>query len=1200
MKMVQIRSLVAVAVFSWSFLHIQPQNQTEYRLIKNKLLELKTLDTQLNQDVIRARLKLTAVNYDSFNLHLQQIRTKKQNFSHIVNQLETHGDLKQSVNIYLEKTKYKEELLEIIKSETAVLSNSLFSLYKSYPQIQKLDSQKNLIAELDNLSNSLILYSFNNDSVLKNAIQAEINELKTQKVNEKNDFIAYLLKHGEIILDSSTMLFNIEKEVDELTLSLNKILSDVEIANEKMLVEDTKIASWYQITLALTIGLLLLDIIRSAKKSNDSDKLLQKSLLELKQQKQALDQHAIVSITDRKGKIIYVNENFTQISGYSAEELVGQDHRILNSSYHPANFFTQLWRDISLGKTWQGEICNRKKNGEHYWVKSTIVPFTDNQGNIESYISIRTDITLENQMQQTVNHLIDWKRAILDNLGDGLYTLDAKGLVTYINKEAESLLGWRSEELLGKPIHDMIHYKKRDGTPLPFAECPISLSMKHKQVFRSETEVFYHKNGTALFVSVVGTPLFDGTGNLTGSVACFRDVSQQRLVQENMLKAKEAAEKAVQAKSDFLSTMSHEIRTPMNGIIGMTDLLLDTPLDEEQTEFANTIKSSSQVLLSIINDILDFSKIEAGHLEIENIDFSLQQILEGTTDIMASKAYEKSLSLMSFVDPAIPERLIGDPMRLRQIVLNFLSNAVKFTTQGAVIARASLDKQTETQAIIRIEVSDNGIGIASDTQEKLFQPFSQADSSTTRKYGGTGLGLSICKRLTDLMGGEIGLESTLGEGSTFWVKIPFKIAAHQHLFSIEKSRGRRVLVVGDKAGHHDIYLAYLSAWGVLVNTADSLEEMLYVLNQAKLIHQDYEILLLAELPPDILLDMVDALRLHDDFKNFPIIVCQSAVNSELKQQLFEKGNTTVLVKPVKQSELFNAIVSIFHPEESEEIKKLAMKPRPAVLNKTTNAIKEQQLVLLAEDNLVNQQVAKRILNKLGYSVHVVNNGQEALESLETLPYALILMDCQMPIMDGFETTYVIRKQESEDLSRKRIPIIAMTANAMQGDRERCLAVGMDDYLAKPINAKQIKEMLQNWMPICINDEEKMNDKKIVDVISPQVLAEKPAIDMARLYELFGEDDEIIHELLDVFAISIGQLRDKMTLAIENKTQNLKSLAHELKGSSANMGALPLSKLAEQLEHHVMENRFDDIHKLNTAIDDEIERVKLFIKQKTGH
>jgi PAS domain S-box-containing protein len=946
---------------------------------------------------------------------------------------------------------------------------------------------------------------------------------------------------------------------------------------------------------------------------------IQASQDRLAQQLQALNQHASVSITDAKGQIIYANSMFCEITGYRLQELYGQDHRIINSGHHPKEFFAQMWSTLGQGNIWQGDLCNRNKQGEHYWVRTTIVPITNNAGNTTKYISMRTDITSQKLLEHAALKSEEWLHTIMDNMGDGIYTLDSEGHLTYFNPEAERLLGWQLKELKGKLLHDAIHHHRPDGQKLTLAECPITSAMKNKQIYRSENEVFFNKNGLALPVSVTGAPLLD-EDQVIGSVVTFRDARVQQQIQTKLIEAKEAAEETARIKADFLSTMSHEIRTPLNGVIGMTDLLLDTAMNEEQLEFANTIKISANALLSIINDILDFSKIEAGRLEIEKIEFSLQHVLEGSVDLVASKAYEKGLSLMSFVDPAIPNLLIGDPARLRQILLNFLSNAIKFTPTGDIVARAKLETRDNKQVRIRLEVSDNGIGITRETQRRLFQPFAQADSSTTRKYGGTGLGLSICKRLAELMDGEIGMESHEGQGSVFWISIPLTVNVTESVEEIPSTqgvvasdikghpslpqpsvRGKRLLLAGDKAGNRALYLMYLYAWGLRVDVAESLLEICQLINDAKTAGDEYMALLLTQpLPDSDLLHTISTVHKEPGLQSFPILVCQALVDLSLKNTLIDLGATAVLVKPVKQSALFDAIISLLNLDGLAKVEPELIPPteRVAVPLPINHAQAQQRLILLAEDNLVNQQVALHVLNKMGYIVHIANNGQEALSAMHNLSYSLILMDCQMPVMDGFEATHIIRHREAE--SKQHIPIVAMTANAMQGDRERCLAAGMDDYVTKPIDIENLQTILSNWLPPDPTSAETNTTEVNASAADDAQKNLGAVIELTRLHDLFGDDDEVIAELLDVFLGSLKQLREKLLRAIAEQKPTIKSLAHELKGSAANVGAMRLSRHSAKLEQLVSTNQWPAINEYWQVIDEEIHQIILFIKNMGTH
>jgi PAS domain S-box-containing protein len=1054
------------------------------------------------------------------------------------------------------------------------------------------------------LLNNLILYHLNPDNlVLKNDILTAIDffkEKETNPVDTGSGDIQNLLIHAQTILKKTDSLQTII-----LTLNKNDALQKLnrlENRFDDIVSNDVSIANQYRIILGIVTFLLSIGIIDAIRRYQKSNLLLKESFIQLERQQYALDQHAIVSIADKEGRITYVNEKFSQISGYQPEELLGKNHRLLNSGHHSDTFFSQMWQTITHGQYWQGSVCDRNKKGDLYWVQSTIVPFfNDAHGNIDHYISIQTDITQQKALEEAAVRAQIWQQTILNNLGDSVYTVDKQGRVTYINRAAENLLGFSFDEIKGEIIHDLVHHHSPEGDVIPREACQIGTHMQQKIIYQSNTEVFFHKHGHAVPVSLTSAPLLDEHGDLIGAVVCFRDISAQLSAEKELINAKEEAERALHIKSDFLSTMSHEIRTPMNGIIGMTDLLMNTPLAQEQRDFTNIIKISSQTLLTIIDDILDFSKIEANKLKIEAIEFSLQQVIEGSADVVAAKAHEKSLALMSFIDPTIPHILIGDPVRLRQILLNFLSNAIKFTSNGSVTARAILMNQTVDAVQVRMEVVDSGIGISEKVQAQLFQPFSQADSSTTRKYGGTGLGLSISKRLVELMGGKVGLQSTVNQGSTFWMEVPLTISKKQSSFDIDKSTGKRIFMVGAETAHLDIYLAYLESWGMIVKTASHLAELVLLLERAHLMGQVYKTLLLSELEPDQIVEIIKTIRLHPLFNPMSIIVCQEVADIDLKQTLLDLGANVVLHKPVKQSVLFDAIVSVYY-QDVEETDVACVAEKPQVLASPFSHLNSSQtnrhsgnVILLAEDNMVNQKVAVLTLKKLGYEVYVVDNGQDVIDALATNNFALILMDCQMPVMDGIETTKMIRRNEIDFGCKKRIPIIAMTANAMQGDKALCLEAGMDDYISKPIQADSLDDVLKKWFP-------KTPSEKIVNLPSSkeaQIMSdntmEKPPINMKRLHDLFDDDQEAIDEMLTIFANTIEPMSDKLTNALNEKTETLKAVAHEIKGASFNVGAILTANIAEQLEQAAAAQDWTKSDSLYAQLQTEMVRVKQFIE-----
>ncbi len=768
---------------------------------------------------------------------------------------------------------------------------------------------------------------------------------------------------------------------------------------------------------------------------------------ELGNQKFALDQHAIVSIADASGAILYANDLFCEISGFGREELIGANHRLVNSGHHPPEFFQHLWRTIARGQVWRGEVCNRKKNGGEYWVDATIVPLLDARGRPERYIAIRTDITDRKRMESQLSEQLRLVEALLEAIPLPVYQKDCAGRYQHINRAFEEFFQVRREGIIGRTLYELL--RPEDATL--HAEKDRELyALGGRQTYEA---VVHSRNGISYSTLYHKTLLTTGEGDPMGLLGVIVDITTRKLAENEILRAKEVAEAASRAKSDFLANMSHEIRTPMNGIIGMTDLALDTVLSEEQRDYLNIVKSSADALLTIINDILDFSKIEAGKLLIEDIPFDLQRLVADLLKPLALRAHEKHLELVADIRSDTPRHLVSDPGRIRQVLVNLIGNAIKFTEWGEVALAVSTMRAGDGREMLHFAVSDTGIGIAPDKQELIFDAFSQEDTSTTRRYGGTGLGLSISRRLVGLMGGEMWLESQPGKGSTFHFSLPQVVAAVEDALpaNLLDLRGRRVLVVDDNATNRRVLSGLLGSWEADVSAVASGEAALALLDETGT-HFDC-IILDAQMPE---MDGYElARRLHArSLPPPPLLMLSSGAMRGDSILCKEVGIAGYFAKPISADDLLVALGRLVHTPAA---------PIPASTETllTQHSIREgypELQILLVEDHPTNQKLAISLLEKWGHRVELAENGLEAITLFARQGFDLILMDMQMPVMGGIEATRRIRELEIRH-GLPRTPIVAMTAAAMQDDREACLAAGMDDYIAKPIKVKEVQEKL---------------------------------------------------------------------------------------------------------------------------------------------
>ena len=786
----------------------------------------------------------------------------------------------------------------------------------------------------------------------------------------------------------------------------------------------------------------------------------------------------------------------------------------------------------------------------------------------------------------------DRLRSITDSAQDAILMMDPNGLISYWNPAAERICGYTSAEAIGQDLHALIapkQYHKAHFAALP----KFQQTGQGAAVGKTLDLEVHRKDGKdiAVQLSLSAIHMRDGWH----AVGLMRDITDRKKAEQEIIKAKELAEAASTAKSEFLATMSHEIRTPMNGVIGMTGLLLDMGLTDEQRHCAESIRANGESLLGLINDILDLSKIEAGKLDLEIFDFDLQGLLDDFAAAIAVRAYNKGLELFCMAEPPVPMLLRGDPGRLRQILTNLVGNAIKFTNDGEIVIGVALQSETTNDACLLFSVRDTGIGIPKNKTDLLFQKFTQADTSTTRQYGGTGLGLAISRQLAEMMGGTIGVNSEEGKGSEFWFTVRLgkqPEPAQAEMLPPADLTGVRVLIVDDNTTNREILFLRLSSWGMRLAEAQDGATALEALLQAVDEKDPFRIAIIdidMRMPGISSETLGSAVKADERLAGTDMVMLTSLGMRGDARRFEEIGFAAYLTKPVRHQELKSVLSLILTDKDATRKKSIAT--RHSTLERLPSFSGSKARILLADDNITNQQVTLGILKKFGFRADAVANGAEALKALETIPYDLVLMDVQMPVMDGLDATRHIRDPQSAVLNHS-IPIIAMTAYAMQGDREKCINAGMDDYVSKPVRPQVLAERLEKWLPGGLNEGMQIKGEQMQEKAEETQIPELPVWDKAEMMERCMGDKDLAETLVNGFLMDAPQHIQALKISLRaGNASEAEYLAHTIKGASANLSGERLRAVAFEMEKSARTGDLTVASSRMTELEIQFERLK---------
>ncbi len=881
------------------------------------------------------------------------------------------------------------------------------------------------------------------------------------------------------------------------------------------------------------------------------------------------------------GRFTYVSPSVTKLLGYNtpAEFMQQSIDDILCPDSLPIakELMAKNIADAKAGlsiPTFHIELEQRHKSGSAIWTDITVNSRYDSNGDFQEVIGVTHDISEQKQREAEIKRQSGLINALLDSIPDLIFFKDNNGVCLGCNPSFAEFIGKSRDEIVGCTEYDFFDKEIADA----FRDNDKRMLELGKT--RHNEEWFTYPDGRKILVHTAKSPYLGQDGTLIGLIGISRDITDRKLAEENLLIANAQADAANHAKSEFLANMSHEIRTPMNGIIGMTGLLLDTNLDDEQRHYVGIVRSSGESLLGLINDILDFSKIEAKKLDLETLDFDVLNLLDDFVVTLAVRAHEKGLELLCAADLNIPTLLQGDPGRLRQILTNLAGNAIKFTHHGEIAVRVKLIENNEDNVLLRFAVQDTGIGISKENLGLIFSDFTQADASTTRQYGGTGLGLSIAKQLSELMGGEVGVESEVGKGSEFWFTARLKKqpdGGQVEALPPPDLSNIRALIVDDNATNREILLAQLTSWGMLPALAPDGPAALEALLKAQDEGNPFRIAVIDMQMPGMNGETLGlAVKSDAHIADTHLVMLTSMGIKTDFRRLKEIGFDAYLNKPARRKELKTALSRVLAKGGAAQSQ--SVEPHGSTHDIVGLFAGSKARILLAEDNIVNQQVALGILKKLGLRADVVANGVEVIKSMEILPYDLILMDVQMPVMNGLEATRRIREIEEKRVLlsadgnisqsvKSNVPIIAMTAHAIQGHREQFLAAGMNDYVSKPVSPQELADLLRKWLPKDQDEGECIQNKHDTEKSDESNTTDPPIWDKHKMMERLLDDEDLAKNIQDGFIADIPKQIQALKAFLESgDASGVELVANTIKGASAYVGGERLRVVAFEMEN----------------------------------